>query len=67
MEFRNIKLGQLSMDEFITKFTYLLSYFPYIQNEKSKVQWFISNLPILMKEPIEFDNPKTMDVVVRKA
>jgi len=52
------------MDEFITKFTSLLH--PYIRGEKPKVHWFISSLPLFMKEQLEFENPKTMDEVIRK-
>lgn len=55
------------MDEFITKFTSLLCYVPYICEEKAKVQQFISSLPLFMKERLEFDNPKTMDEVICKA
>eukprot|EP00253_Pinus_taeda_P010307 PITA_10307 len=49
------------MDEFITRFTSLLRYMPYIREEKAKVQRFVSSLPPYMREGIEFDNPKTMD------
>lgn len=55
------------MDEYITKFTSLLRYVPYIHEEKAKVQRFISSLPTFMKEKLEFDNPKTMDEAVWKA
>eukprot|EP00253_Pinus_taeda_P020256 PITA_20256 len=65
-EFHDLRLGQLTMDEFITKFTSLLRYVPYIREEKAKEQRFISNLPLFMKYCIEFDNPKTMDVVIQK-
>ena len=54
------------MDEFITKFTSLLRYVPYLCDEKEKVQRFFRSLPIHMKERIEFVNPKTMDEVIRK-
>eukprot|EP00253_Pinus_taeda_P016739 PITA_16739 len=54
------------MDEFITRFTSLLRYIPYIKEEKAKVRRFISSLPLYMRERIEFDNPKTMDKVIRK-
>lgn len=54
------------MDEFMTKFTSLLWYLPYIRKEKEKVQWFINSLPLFMKERLEFDNPKTMEEVIRK-
>eukprot|EP00253_Pinus_taeda_P002643 PITA_02643 len=55
------------MDEFITRFTSLLRYLPYIREEKAKVQRFVSSLPPYTRERIEFDNPKSMDEVIRKA
>eukprot|EP00253_Pinus_taeda_P015609 PITA_15609 len=55
------------MDEFITHFTSLLLYVPYIREEKAKVRRFVSNLTPYMQERIEFDNPKSMDEVIRKA
>eukprot|EP00253_Pinus_taeda_P030735 PITA_30735 len=55
------------MDEFITCFTSFLRYVPYIREEKSKVQRFVSSLPPYMRERIEFDNPKSMDEAIRKA
>ena len=60
-------MGRLTIDEFVTKFTNLLSYVPYICEEKAKVQRFLNYLPAVYKEKIEFDNPKTMDEVVRKS
>lgn len=35
-EFHDLRLGQMTMDEFITKFTSLLRYVPYIRKEKRK-------------------------------
>eukprot|EP00253_Pinus_taeda_P003379 PITA_03379 len=55
------------MDEFSTHFTSLLRYVPYIREEKAKVQRFVSSLPPYMRERIEFENPKSMDEVIRKA
>lgn len=66
-EFHDLRLGQQTIDEFITKFTSLLRYVPYIREEKAKVQWFVNSLPLAMRERIEFDNPKTMDEAIRKA
>eukprot|EP00253_Pinus_taeda_P018132 PITA_18132 len=66
-EFHDLRLGQQTMDEFITRFTSLLRYVPYIREEKAKVQRFVSSLPPYMEERIEFDNPKSMDEVIRKA
>ena len=55
------------MDEYITKFTSLLRYVPYLIDEKAKVQRFLSSLLTHMKERIEFINPKMMDEAIRKA
>eukprot|EP00253_Pinus_taeda_P035149 PITA_35149 len=66
-EFHDLCLGQQTMDDFITRFTSLLRYGPYIRGEKAKVQRFVSSLPASMRERIEFDNPKTMDEAIRKA
>lgn len=55
------------MDEFITCFTSLLCYVPYIREEKAKVQRFVSSLPLYMRERIEFENPKTVDEAIPKA
>eukprot|EP00253_Pinus_taeda_P030673 PITA_30673 len=36
-EFHDLRLGKLTMDEFITKFSSLLHYVPHIREEKAKV------------------------------
>ena len=61
-----MKLDQMTMDEYITKFTSLLRYVPYLRDEKAKVQRFLSSLPTHMKERIEFINSRTMDEEIRK-
>eukprot|EP00253_Pinus_taeda_P002934 PITA_02934 len=66
-EFHDLRLGEQTMDEFITRFTSLLRYVPYIREEKAKVQRFVSSLPPYMRERIEFHNPKSMDEAIRKA
>jgi hypothetical protein len=44
-EFYELKLGQLTIDEYINKFLELMRYVPYIKDEKVKMQRFISGLP----------------------
>ena len=66
-EFHDLKLGQMTIDDFVTKFTSLLRYVPYLREEKAKVQRFLSSLPAHMRERIEFVNPQTMDQAIRKA
>ena len=57
----------MTMDEYVTKFTSLLHYVPYLREEKAKVQRFLSSFHVLMREIIDFVNPQTMDEAVRKA
>ena len=57
----------MTMEELINKFLELLRFVPYIKEEKMKVQRFLSYLPQDYKDRIEFDNPKTLDEVPRKA
>lgn len=54
------------MNEFVAKFTNLLWHVPSIKEEKSKVHQFVNFLPVPYKENIYFDNPITMDEMVRK-
>jgi hypothetical protein len=44
-EFYELKLGQLTIEEYVNKFLDFLRYVPYIKEEKAKVQHFISGLP----------------------
>jgi hypothetical protein len=44
-EFYELKLGQLTIEEYVNKFLDLLRYVPYIKAKKVKVQFFISGLP----------------------
>jgi hypothetical protein len=37
-ELYEVKLGQLTIDEYINKFLYLMRYVPYIKDEKVKIQ-----------------------------
>jgi hypothetical protein len=60
-EFYELKLGQLTIEEYVSRFLELLRYVPYIKAEKAKVQRFISGLPKDYQNKIEFDEPKTLE------
>jgi hypothetical protein len=66
-EFYELKLGQLTIEEYVNKFLDLLRYVPYIKAEKAKAQRFISGLPKEYRNRIEFDEPKTLEDTIRKA
>jgi hypothetical protein len=55
------------MDILINKFLELLRFVPYIKEDKVKIHQFLSCLPQSYKDRIEFDNPKTLSKVFRKA
>jgi hypothetical protein len=60
-EFYELKLGQLTVEEYVNRFLELLRYVPYIKEEKEKVQRFISGLPKDYQNRIEFDEPRTLE------
>jgi hypothetical protein len=66
-EFYEHKLGQRTIEEYVSRFLELLRYVPYIKVEKAKVQRFISGLPKDYQNRIEFDEPKTLEDTIRKA
>jgi hypothetical protein len=57
----------MAMDDLINKFLDLLRFVTYIKEDKVKIQRFLSFLPQSYKEKIEFDNPKSLNEVFRKA
>jgi hypothetical protein len=66
-EFYELKLGQLTIEEYVNKFLDLLRYVPYIKAKNAKVQRFVSRLPKDYQNKIEFDEPKTLEDTIRKA
>jgi hypothetical protein len=54
-DFYELRLGQLTLDEYVNKFIELLRYVPYIKDEKVKMKLFISELPRTYQDKIEFD------------
>ena len=57
-EFHELKLGQLTMEEYANKFLELMRYVRYIRDDKVKIQRFLSGLPQSYKDRIEFDEPR---------
>jgi hypothetical protein len=64
--FYELKLGQLTIDEYVKTFLDLTRFVPYIKDGKTKIQWFISGLPQYFQDRIEFDEPKTLEYTIRK-
>ena len=66
-EFHELKLGQLTMEEYANNFLELLRYVRYIKDDKVKIHHFLSGLHQSYKEKIEFDEPQTLEEAIRKA
>ena len=66
-EFHEMRLGQLTMEEYDNKFLKLLRYVRYIKDEKVKIQRFLSGLPQSYKDRIEFDEPRMLEDAIKKA
>jgi len=65
-EFYAMKLGTVTMKELCSRFLSLLRYVPYFIDERPKIQLFLSCLPSIYKEIIEYGNPKTLEEAMRK-
>ena len=66
-EFHELKLGQMTMEEYANKFLELLRYVKYIRDDKVKIQWFLSGLSQSYKYQIKFDGRQNLDETIRKA
>ena len=66
-EFFNLRLGNMTMDEYVIKFLDLMRYVACISEEKIKIQRFLSGLPSFYKDRIQYNEPKMLEVVIKKA
>ena len=65
-EFRDLKMEQHTMDEFLNMFISLQRYVSYLWEEKDKIQHFISFLPEAYQDMMEFVRLKTMKETIKK-
>jgi hypothetical protein len=56
----------MSMEEYEKKFLGLLKYVGFINDEKVKIQRFLSGFLSFYKEKIQYDEPKTLTEAIRK-
>jgi hypothetical protein len=66
-EFFELKLGNMTINEYERSFLELLKYVPFIKDEAVKIQRYLSGLPPSMSDKIQYDDPKTMEETIRKA
>ena len=66
-EFFELKLGNMTIDEYEWSFLELLKYVPFIKDEAVKIQRYLSGLPPSIGEKIQYDDPKTMEETIRRS
>jgi hypothetical protein len=66
-EFFELKLGNMTIDEYERSFLELLKYVPFIKDEAVKIQRYLSGLPPSIGDKIQYDDPKTMEETIRRA
>ena len=55
-DFFDLRLGNMTMDEYVNKFLDLMRYVACINEEKIKIQRFLSGLPSFYKDRIQYDD-----------
>ena len=60
-------MGNMTIDEYVKRFLDLTRYVTCISDEKIKIQRFLSRLPSFYKDRIQYDEPKTLEITIRKA
>jgi hypothetical protein len=65
-EFFELKLGNMTIDEYERRFLDLLKYVPFIKDETVKIQRYLSGLPSFISEKIQYDDAKTLEETIRR-
>jgi hypothetical protein len=65
-ELFELKFGSMTMEEYENRFFELLKYVDFIKDEKVKIQRFLSGLPSFYSDKIQYDNPKTLEEIIRR-
>jgi hypothetical protein len=55
------------MEEYEKNFLDLLSYVGFIKEENVNIKISLSRLPTFYRDKIQFDEPKTLEVTIRKS
>jgi hypothetical protein len=63
-DFFELKLGNMTIDEYKRSFLELLKYVPFIKDEDVKIQRYLSGLPPAIGDKIQYDDPKTMEETI---
>ena len=66
-DFYELKMGSMTYEKYTTKLLELLRYVPYLKDEKKNIQRFISRFPLTFKDPIDYDEPWSLEEVIGKS
>jgi hypothetical protein len=61
-----LKLGSMTIDEYERRFLELLKYVSFIKDEQVKIQRYLSGMPSIFSDKIQYDDPKTLDETIRR-
>ena len=64
-EFFELKLRNMSIDEYERRFLELLKYLSLIKDEIVKIQRYLSGFPSLISDKIQYDDPRTLEETIR--
>jgi hypothetical protein len=65
-DFFELKMGNMTIDEYEQRFLELLKYVSFIKHEIVKIQRYLSGLPPSIRDKIQYDDPKTMEETIRR-
>jgi hypothetical protein len=57
----------MTIDEYERRFLELMKYVSFIKDETFKIQRYLSGLPSVISEKIQYDDPKTLEETIRRA
>jgi hypothetical protein len=64
-EFFELKIGNMTIDEYERSFLELLNYVPFIKDEQVKIQIYLSGFPSFINDKIQCDEPKMLEETIR--
>jgi len=64
-ELYEMRMGSITDDEYTIIFLELLRYVPYLKYNKVKIQRFINGFLVAFKDQIEFDEPWSLEEVIK--
>jgi hypothetical protein len=65
-DFFELRLGNMTIDEYEQRFLELLKYVPFIKDEAVKIQRYLSGLLPPIGDKIQYDDRKTMEETIRR-